>query len=165
MDFRKAKATSATDTGFPSKIPTATEPTGDGVHDIPGVEGIMQNGMIVIPYGVGSDNHTFDMRVIGWRIVGRNNSATSLWIPVIITQLAVTLSAAVGVANKTIIATERFADTITLTTGNDDISIDIVSPTGDVIAHAVIDLKGFSKIEFTFDLGAGTDCNCLFALM
>lgn len=164
MDFRKALTTSATDTSFLSKIPTGTEPTGAGVHDIHGGVGIMQNGMIVVPFGIGSDNHTFDMRIIGWRCVGRN-AATAIWVPVIIAQLAVTLSAAVGIAGKTILNTERFADTLALTTGNDDVSIDVVSPTGDVIAHAVVDLKGFSKVEFTFDLGSGTDCNCLFALL
>lgn len=157
--FTKALATSATDTSFASKIPTGTEPSGDGVHNRG--SGHNERYVMVVPYGIGNDDHTFDMRIIGWyRVASDVNSL--LWIPVILTQVAVTLSTAVGVAGKTIIATERFADTISLTTGNDDIDQSITSPTGNVIAHFVCDTKGAEKIEFTFDKGSGTDCNALF---
>jgi hypothetical protein len=106
------------------------------------------------------------VRLIGWRKLG-SDPATQLWIPVVLAELACTACAVTGVAGKLIVATERFCDTITLVTGNDDISIDIVSPTGDVIAHALADIKGFSKLEITFDsTAAGTTAmNCLYAFV
>ena len=165
-DFRKAKATNATDTSFPSKIVTRTEPTNDGVHNLTQSEGAAQNGMVVIPYILGDDDDACAMRIIGWRRIGKN-PATNLWIPAILAELTCTASTAVGIAAADVLNTERFCDTIVLVTGNDDISIDIVSPTGNVIAHAVVDLKGFQKVEFTFDATTGdpTSMNCLFALI
>ena len=62
------------------------------------------------------------------------------------TELTCTMGAITGIVGRIIINTERFCDTIALVTGNDDVSIDIVSPTGDVGAHAVLMLKGFPKI-------------------
>jgi hypothetical protein len=71
------------------------------------------------------------------------------------------------VAGTPVVATERFVDTITLVTGNDDISVDIVSPTADEIAHVMLDCKGFMKIEITFDMTTGdpTGGNCLVSLL
>ena len=162
--FAKALSTDSADTSFPSRIPTATEPSGSGVLDI-GMHGVSSNGMILVPYATSGDGDTFSMRVIGWRVVGAGNTDTLLWIPVVLAEIACTASTTVGVAGKIIVATERFVDTITLVTGNDDISIDIVSPTGDEIAHVLVDTKGFQKIELTFDSTAvgTTAMNCLYA--
>ena len=168
VDFVKALATDATNTSFPSKVPTATEPSGNGVIDLggPGASAVVQNGILIVPYATAGDDDTFSVRVIGWRKLG-NAPATLLWVPVVLAELACTASQAVGVAGRLVVATERFADTITLVTGNEDISIDIVSPTGNVIAHALADLKGFKKVELTFDsTAAGTTAmNALYALV
>lgn len=71
----------------------------------------------------------------------------------------------VGVAGGTIVAAERYCDTIALvgTTGNDDISIDIVSGADNLIAHVVVDLKGSMLLEATFDMTTGdpVDANAL----
>ena len=172
--FLKARSVNATDTSFPSKIPTITEPSGDAgtatgasVIDLGGEKGgVCQNGMIVLPYMIGDDDDVMAMRIIGWRKIG-NNPATNLWIPVIIAELTCTGCTAVGIAARDVLNTERFCDTLALVTGNEDISIDIVSPTGNVVAHAIVDLKGFQKVEFTFDMttGAPTSGNCLYALL
>ncbi len=167
--WKKALTTSATDTSFPSRIPRATEPTHDGVHALsasPYNGGLAQNGLVLVPYGLGDDDDVFAMRVIGWRRLG-DDIATLIWVPVILAELTCTMSTAVGLAGRLILNTERFCDTIALVTGNDDVSVDIVSPTGNVIAHAILDLKGFQKVEFTFDTTTGdpTNCNCLFALL
>jgi hypothetical protein len=86
---------------------------------------------------------------------------------VILAQFVCTMSTQVGVAGREVLNTERFCDTITLTTGNDDVSVDITSPTGDVIAHASVDLKGSQKLELTFAMSTGspTSANCLIALI
>jgi hypothetical protein len=164
--FAKALATDATDTSFLSRVPTGTEPTNDGVINLSKDGAVCQNGILLIPYATAGDNDTFSMRLIGWRRLG-NLSGTLLWIPVVLVELACTASAAVGVAGRLVPNTQRFADTITLVTGNDDVSVDIVSPTGDVIAHVMADLKGFQKVELTFDSTAAgaTAMNCLYSLL
>ena len=175
MGFRKARSVNQNSNGYVSKIPTGTEPTGDAatatgasVIELGRMAGSpAQNGLIICPYGIGSDNNTFSLKVIGWRCVGENNLSTMLWIPVPLVVLACTLSgSAIGIVGKTILATELFADTISLTKGNDDVSVDIVSPADDTIAHAVVDLKGFQKVEISFTTGgSATDCNALIALL
>ena len=173
MEFRKVRSVNATDTSFPSKIPTVTEPAGDAgtatgasVIDIGGnPPGTAQNGGMFVPYGLGANNDTFSMRVIAWRVI-RSGTTKALWVPVVLCEVACTMSASVGVALAAVLDTEQFVDTITLVTGNDDVSIDIVSPTADEIAHFVLDLKGCQKIECTFDNTLNTpSMNCLLALL
>lgn len=166
--FFKSHVTNSTASSFASKIPTITEPTGDGVIKLTDVENAVENNLLIVPYGTASDNHTFNMRIIGWREVLSNVAGKSLWVPVILAELACTHCAAVGVAGSPVVAAERFVDTITLTTGNSGISIEVFSPgsvaaTADLIGHVVVDAKGFKKIEITFDLGSGTDLNALCA--
>lgn len=170
--FKKVRTVNATDTSFPSKVPTGTEPTGSGssasaasVINLEG-DGQCQNGLIVLPYAIGDDDDVFDMRVIGWRCVG-NDPLYAIWIPVVLAQVTCTISTCVGVAGKEVLNTERFADTITLVTGNANVSIDITSPTGNVAAHFVMDVKGFQKVEFTFDMTTGNpdSANALYSLL
>jgi hypothetical protein len=171
--FARCRTVNATDASFPSKIPTGTEPTGTGstatgasVLNLGYGGRLTQNQVLLVPYGIGDDNDVFNLRVIGWRVVG-NDSQTWLWVPVILAQFVCTMSTQVGVAGRDVLNTERFCDTITLTTGNDDVSVDITSPTGDVIAHASVDLKGSQKLELTFAMSTGspTSANCLIALI
>ena len=159
-DFKKALTTNATDTSFASKVPTLTEPVNDGVIDLPNVIGEVSSKIMILPYGLGADNDAFSMRVIGWRkiVTSIAGVATALWIPVPLITCACTISAVVGVASSPVLATERFADTITVT---DDFTPDIVayevkSPTGDIIARLVLELFGFAKLEFTFDQTTNT---------
>ena len=81
-------------------------------------------------------------------------------MPVILAQLSCTLSAVIGVAGKALINTEFLVDTITIGTGNADF-VDVTSPTGDVVAHAIVHLQGCSKVEFTFDLTGAAAANAL----
>ena len=130
------------------------------------VQAVLSRTVLLLPYATAGDNDTFSMRLIGWRVLG-SLPTTLLWVPIVLLEIACTASATVGIASRLVVATERFVDTITLVTGNEDVSVDIVSPTSDEIAHAVADLKGSQKIEFTFDsTAAGTTAmNCLFALL
>lgn len=169
--FRKVRSVNQTSNGYVSKIPTITEPKGDAgtatgssVIDTGWGGGICQNGFLICPYAIGADAATASVRVIGWRLVGTNANPLPLWIPVLLVELAYTItSGAPGLANSVILATEFFAKTITLTYGNNNISVDIVSPaqTG-VLAHAVLSIKGFQKIECSFTTGgSATSCNAL----
>lgn len=176
QSFRKARRVNQTSNGFVSKIPTPTEPSGDAgtatggaVFDLanPSAGGtVAQNSAIILPYAIGVNNNTFSVRIIGWRVTGMN-AETALWIPVVLAELAVTISSTpIGAAGKDVLDTELFADTITLTTGNANVSIDVNSPADNTIAHVVVDLKGFQKLELSFTTGASaTSCNALLALL
>jgi len=161
--FAKALAANSTDLAFPSRIPTTTTPADAGVLSlvINTDGGVTHDRMLVIPYGVGNDNLTFSVRIIGWRLI------STLWVPCILTELACTMSAAVGITGAAVVATERFADTITLVTnmGNANVDVVITSPANDTPAHAVINLKGCQKVEFTFDMTGATSANCLRATL
>jgi len=141
--FLKALSTSATDTSFPSRIPTATRPS----------TAIENQGdtLTFAPYGEAANDDTFDLRVIGWSI------RKDIWIPTVICQLACTHCTAVGLANRDIVAAERFCDAITLTNG---IAV-LPSVPANTIATATVDIEGFDFFEFTFDLGAGANANAL----
>lgn len=170
--FQKAKSTNATDSSFPSKVPVHAEPTNDGVHDLGiGGGGEVPSDAVIIPYSVGSENDTFNMRVIGWRRL--SHGATLLWIPSILADLACTLGAQTGVAATAVVATELFCDAITITT-EPVITSDVTnsgtsarfSPANDLIAWVSVPLYGSEKIEFTFDMATGdpTSANALFSL-
>ena len=168
---RRVRTTNATDNGFPSRIPTGTKPSGTGGAAaqasasavIEFGPGITQNSLMLIPFGAGSNDNTFSLRVIGWTLVDEGNSEEFIWVPVVLCELAVTLSSTpVGLANKVVNGSQLFADTITVTTGNANVSTEAVSPTGNVVAHAVVDVKGFELVEVTFTTGgSATSCNAL----
>lgn len=169
IGFGKALSTDATDTSFPSKIPTGTEPTGNGVVDL-SIEGneLGPNSVFLLPYATMDDDATFSMRVLGWRRVGTSRAANALWIPVPLIEVACTGCSAVGVAGKVIIATERFCDTITLVGAvGTTASHEIVSPTGNILAHVRLTTKGVQKLEFTFDStsASAVAMNCLYAFL
>ena len=98
--LRKALSSNATDSSFASRIPTTTEPTGAGVVDIAPRGGASQNIVLMVPYGVGGDGDTFDMRLVGWRKVASNiNQSLILWVPVSLVEVSCTVSTPVGIAN------------------------------------------------------------------
>lgn len=179
QEFRRARVTNATDNGFPSRLITAARPSGVGdnaaqatasaVFDLGGGEfATGQNRAFVKPFGAGANNATFSMRLIGWnRVYGRtgNDPNTSVWDPTVLGEFACTLSSTpIGLAGKILIATDLFADTITVTgtTANQGVSVDVVSPANDTPAHLIIDIKGLQLLELTFTTGgSATSCNAL----
>lgn len=172
-EFVKCRSVNQTSNGYVSKLPTGTEPSGDAntatgasVLDIGHKGSVASNGLIIVPYALGSNDNTFSMRVLQWRRIGRD-PLTALWIPVKLLEVTGTLSSTpVGIAGKEILNTEMFCDTITLvgTSGNANVSCEIVSPADNTIAHIMLDLKGAQKVELTFTTGASaTSCNALIA--
>lgn len=192
MPLRKAFATSATDTSFASRIPTITEPSGDGIHEL--VNGASKSGdkdkgraadveaaILCMFYGAGADNATFDVRLIGWDTIYAK--PTTLWIPKILASFTCTLSAMVGVAGAPLVATDRIVDTITLRTDNavsqpvtksldsgavttsSGWGVEIFSPAGDLAAWVKVPLQGSRKLEFCYDMTGATDGNALFRFL
>lgn len=166
--LRKTLGSNATDTSFPSRIPTATQPT----LAIGSTDGqVQENGVLLIPYAVAADTDTFSMRLIGWRPTpGSNTANEQLWIPTVLGEFACTCSTPVGVSGGYLAATDRLCDTITLvgTTANANVNVTIISPANDTIAYILVDLMGCTLFETTFDstsAGTATGMNCLFTLL
>lgn len=154
--FGKLLAINDTSAAFPARIATTTKPSGANVFSRQ-AGAVIENNAILIPFGAGADNTTFDMRVIGWETVSNG----TLWVPVALAQYSCTLCAAVGVAGSDLIATDRFADTITAASWNPAGGTEIVSPTGDLIGSIIMDMKAFTLYEINFDMTGGTSGNCL----
>jgi len=152
--------------------PTATTPTGDGVLSIGGGEtgqgGKVSNGLLIVPYGVGSATNTFSMKIYGWRSVRQRQGATTpiipLWVPYLLASFTCTLCTLAGVAGTPVDNTHLFCGTITLGVGNANISNEIISPTGNVMASIILDRKGSQLVEVRFGTGgSATSANCLYA--
>jgi hypothetical protein len=156
--LKRAWATNANTSSFASKIPVLAEPTNDGVVALGDTNA---NRVRVYVVGLGADNDTASMRVIGWTRAFASG-LLPLWIPVILGEFACTFSAAVGIAGSAVLNTERFADTITPvaaslpdrvigagTAINSDVKI--FSKANDLIAYIEMPILGFEKLEFTFD--------------
>lgn len=148
-EWNKALVANATDSSYASRINTITEPTGVGVFNASG------ENLQLLPFGTGADNSTFNMRVVGLKALRSGGSV--LWLPEIICDLAVILSASVGVAGADIVAAERFADSIALTSG---IAVLPLVP-ADTNARAILDISEYQKYEILFDLVTATAANCL----
>jgi len=159
--FRRFFATNAVTTSFDALIPTATEPTGDGVIKLD-IGTSMSNNLLVAFFGSGSDNNTFLARFTGWKqaLYTPNRvpaetvpTVAPLWIPVPLYQFTVTLSQQVGVSGAVVTDTDRFADTIAITLGNELTDVTKISPAdstaaiANVIGNVMFDVKGFSKLQ------------------
>ena len=169
-DFKKARTTNQTSGAFVSKVATATEPIGDAgtatgasIIELGQDSNLSRSVLKILPYGVGSDDNTMSVRVIGWSKAGPE--ATRLWIPVVLCELACTLSTAVGVASKYVLDTDRFADAMTLTFGNTNVSVELPTQPANTIAIAKVTLVDFQKLELSFSTGASaTSCNALVSI-
>src|ERR1044072_1976198 len=83
QDLRRARVTNCTDSSFPSRVPTITEPSRAGASaaqatasavfnlNVSG-QSSQQNRIMVMPFGAGANNNTLSMRVIAWhKVFGR----------------------------------------------------------------------------------------------
>lgn len=166
----RTHVTNATDTNFPSKVPTKTRPNGDGVIDFGADGGKSSNGLLLLPVGTGQNDAAMDMRVIGWKLIAGVSQGTTptvdLWIPHLLAQFGLVFGNVTGVANTKVPATEFFMDTVTLTTGNANVSVETLSPGSDIISHILLNGLSSDLVEVTFDMGANaTSGNCLYSKM
>jgi hypothetical protein len=181
--YRRFRAVNESATGFASKVPTITEPTGTGADaSSAAVLNLTNNNQLVpayiklLPILLGADNDVSSMRVIGWHRALLDGK-TTLWIPHIIGEFACTASTAVGVAAAAVLNTERFCDGIAHVAARSlDQKIAAGTSVGskyetvilanDTPALIVMPLYGFEKIELTSDQTTGTSTfNCLFSLL
>ncbi len=173
----KVRKVNCTDTSFDALAYTTTEPivdaqtaTGRAAIDLVNRSGGVSNNTVpnsvqIFPFGAGSDDQTFDMRVIGWK-PAIYDSLTIGWIPYVLAGFSCTLSTSVGVAGSTAVATDRFVDTITrISAQGNDVSSEIVSPANNTPGHVVVDLKGCLKWEVSFDMTGATNGNALYGYL
>ena len=159
-DFDLIRSSNSTATSFASRIPTTTEPTGDGVYDChPG--GVAQDAVLnyamFVPFGRDTPGLTFDMRIFGWSLVA--GSSTDVYIPIRLVQCSCTLGSATGVDGSNLEDEELICDTIASVTGSNLRTV--VSPADNTIAHMIVDVTGFCKVEAIFDRTGATQANCL----
>lgn len=122
---------------------TTTAPAAAAVLPRPTVGGFTPRWLRLLPFGTGSDNATFTLQVVAW------SNVSGLWVPSILYEATCTLSTSVGVAGAAVVATERFADTITSTAnkGNANVDVVVLSPADNTPGHVVIDVKGAEMVE------------------
>lgn len=150
--YTKVQSTNSTDTSFDAHIPTVTEPAASATRAVITTTG--RESMLLLFYGTGNDNDTFDYRIIGWQKTG------TLWIAPTICQGSATLSGCVGVSGAAVVDTERFADTLDV-----DVGIGIVTnaPVADACpASLEIGVGPFDYVEVLFDRTGATAANALY---
>jgi hypothetical protein len=157
QDYVKLFAANQTGAAIAAPPPTTTAPTGDGMFssapDVSyGEERLNSCGLVF--YGAGADNSTFTARVTGWRKVG------ALWVPVPLLALSGVFGSAVGVAAADVLDTERFADTLTASTGYTS-AYELISPADNTVACAKVDFFGCQFVQVQVARGTATSVNVL----
>lgn len=152
LALRKAVATDATDSTFPARPFEIERPVRDGVHTLTFAKSAGPNSILVMPYLTGDANDDFNLRILGWSICDDEKT----WANVNLCEVTATAGTATGVAGGLVDASDLFADTIALVTGNEDVTIDIVSPADNTTAHFAVDTKGSQLVEFIFNDGTGS---------
>lgn len=127
----------------------------------------VQNCIKVMLYGTDANNETVAARFYVWSLlIELGDMDTAVWIPTLLCEVTGTLSSTiVGVSGGIVNASQMFCDTLAIvgTSGNDDVSIDIVSPANDTPAHIVMDFKGGQLFEPVLEIGTGASANGLWA--
>jgi len=127
------------------------------------------NSLMLIPYGAGSATQTYTLKAYGWRATAGQGGTKggqaldNVWIPFLLASFTVTLGTAPGLTGGDVNASQLFATTIALVTGNANVSNEIVSPGSNVIAHIILDAKGVQYVELRFTMISATSGNCLVA--
>lgn len=165
----KAQATNSTDASFPSSLATVTKPAVSATRAVFDMgQGTNRTTIRVTPYGVGANNQTMNVMVMGWNQVlvpgttgGSTSTATkALWVSRHICEVQGTVSSTlVGVAGTDITATSLFCDVLTLTTG---VAV-LYQGTADAdTASFIADCSTFELVEVMFKLGTvATSMNAL----
>lgn len=176
LALRRVLSANATGNSFTARtdLLTASLPTplqadsGGGYIDLGTgrVAGYSPNTVLLKFFGVGSDNTTGNCRVYGVRAMRSATGTVVSYTHVLLAEYAFTLSADVGVASGLVANNERYADTITRTTGIENVADQIVSPGGDVSGHVLVDCKGHSILLVDLRVGSAspaTSVNALYA--
>ena len=140
---------------FSAVTATNTEPTGDGkVKPI-------YNHILVVPFGTGSDNNKFDIRLIGWRAID------STYVPVNLGRATCTLSSSVtGAASGDTPnnASDLFADNIAISDLDSPLQL-LPGEADQLPAALLVDCMGCDIVELQVNVDSATNGNALYALL
>lgn len=180
--LKKARSVNSSSANFPTWVTTELDPqytdagTAAGRALIQlgvGLGGYVPDCIELFPYSTGADNDTFSMQVVGYRrITPQLADERFQYLRFLIAKFNCTISASVGLAGGSVVATERFADTIAIVlegTSTADVtrsgSFRLYSPANDSPAHVVLPTLGCDAIELEFDQTLNTPAmNCLYSL-
>lgn len=183
--LKKVRTVNSTPTSFTAPVceidlsmTDAGTETGRSIIDLSvngGGAGLVPKLMELWPYGIGTADDVFSMRVIGWtRVLPIGASEPrSFWVPGLIVDAACTISTFVGLAGFPVLDTEKFADTITITTANQptklgnttllDGYVKLYTFANNLPARIQVPLEGYEAVEVQFDPTTGmTSMNALY---
>lgn len=172
--LKKALATNANTSSFTNPVAQTARPSGNLAIDFNAIPGMLFDGAIrFFPYGLGSANDVYSVRVWGWNHIGDQSPGNILWLPALLGEYACTLGAAAGVASSPVLNTELFCDTITVVsepTYTADVTrkgaTEIMSPANDTAAWLRMRLHGIELLSFDFDQTTNTPtANLLYELL
>ena len=152
-------------------------PVGDGIWAAGHGSVHAPGKLFILPYCEGLAGSNFSVRVYAWRSVEQPNGGPNqnVWVPVLLCELACISCNRFGpplpgvlppVGNGRFIqADEAMCDTITLTQGSLGPTGEICStgPGTDLIAFAVIELRGARFFQFDFQQTDPVPMNCLWS--
>ena len=158
FDFQDVLPTDSTDSSYTAKVPTTTEPSGDGIISLPEVGKFVPEHVFLMPYGTNAANEVFAMRVWGWGY----DRTDKLWIPFLLNETTCTLGNIV--ASKG--ANTFLCDTLIVVSAQGDTgNTTFISPVGDVPGSIIMPTNGARKLEFLFKKSTAAAANCLYRLM
>lgn len=155
LQLELARAAPLTTAAFTDPVATTTMPTvaKDCRKDPP-------QYIKLIPFGVGANNTTFTVRLIGWSLVN-----STLWVPQVLCEFLATLSQFVGVSGGVVTDSQRFADTVadpTANVGREGVDCWKRSPANDTPAEYKIAAAGCVLFQVDINIGvSATSGNCL----
>lgn len=155
---------------------TPVKPSGDGVWSAGDSGGIhAPQRLFLLPYCEGLAGSNFSVRIYGWNGVENPDGGPNrnVWIPYLLAELACVACNRFGpplagpipqvYAGRFIQPDEAACDTITLTQGGLGLTGEIVStgPGTDLIAFAIVELRGCKLFQFDFQQTDPVPMNCL----
>ena len=153
----KGQSTNSTATSFSALVATVTKPEASATRTVIdlGLGPKQRSTLVVYPYGGNDNNDLINVKVSGWSRVHPVSGGQQMWVSSLICTVQATLSSTlVGLAGMPVVATEFFADVLTLTTG---IAV-LVQGAADVdTAYFKCSTGPFELIEITGDLDTGGD--------
>jgi hypothetical protein len=148
---------------YPSRVPTTTQPTvanNPGLIQL-GTAYVTNNDILLFPFGQGDESDTFNLMLLGWKQT-QVSGTTALWVPFTLCEITCTLGNTTGVADTPVGASDLFCNDISIVTGNSNVDISIIVPGGELLAFALIDVKGNNLIEIIGNLeSSATAMNAL----
>lgn len=130
---------------------------------------VTANSFGMVFFGQGSDTNTMAAQIFGWRETSAYVTAGNinpLWFPVCLCTLTpIELNSGMpGVAGTDVGSSNYFASDITLSVGNANVSVEVVSPThaNNMIAHVIVTTKGFRYAQVQLSINSSaTNVNAL----